>query len=71
MADRKHLHFRLLDAGLTYHQAVLFLIAITVVFGFSSLFLQSQQKLVALIILGTTMFVLAVILVFTYKRKKS
>jgi len=44
MADRKHLHFRLLDAGLTYHQAVLFLIAITVVFGFSSLFLQSQQK---------------------------
>jgi len=71
MADRKHLHFRLLDVGFSYNQAVLFLIAITVVFGFSSLFLQSQQKLIALIILGVIMVVLAAILVFIYRRKKS
>ena len=43
--DRKHFHFRLLDAGLSHRQAVLFLYALTLIFGSSSLFLQSQDKI--------------------------
>lgn len=46
--DRKHLHFRLLDAGLTQKQAVLVFYAISLVFGFSAVALQSMGKLIAL-----------------------
>ena len=51
MADRKHLHFRLLDIGLSHRQVVLFLYLIAASFGMISLFLQSKQKLIALGIL--------------------
>ncbi|NQU77638.1 undecaprenyl/decaprenyl-phosphate alpha-N-acetylglucosaminyl 1-phosphate transferase [Candidatus Falkowbacteria bacterium] len=47
--DDKHLHFRLLRAGLTHRQAVFFYYFIAAGFGASSLFLQSKQKLIALI----------------------
>lgn len=46
--DRKHLHFRLLDAGLTQKQAVLVFYSISLVFGFSAIALQSMGKLIAL-----------------------
>jgi len=68
--DRKHLHFRLLDAGFSQAQAVLFLYVLTLVFGLSSLFLQSQYKMVALIILILVMIILAIILVLNNKNKK-
>ena len=67
--DRKHLHFRLLDAGLTHRQAVLFLYTLSLVFGLSSLFLQSQYKIIALAVLVAVMFILALVLVFKYKNK--
>ena len=67
--DRKHLHFRLLEVGFSQRQAVLFLYALTLIFGLSSLFLQSQYKLVALFVLFVIMVILAVILVWSYKRK--
>lgn len=39
-ADRKHLHHRLLDAGMSVRQAVLFLYALALIFGIAILVLQ-------------------------------
>jgi len=68
-ADRKHLHFRLLDVGLSQKQAVSFLYCLTALFGSLTLFLQSFGKLIALMILAVVMLILVVILVFIYQRK--
>ncbi len=55
--DRTHLHFRLLDTGgLTHRQTVLFLYVLTAIFGVSSIFLQSTQKVLALLVLIASMF---------------
>jgi UDP-GlcNAc:undecaprenyl-phosphate GlcNAc-1-phosphate transferase len=70
-ADKKHLHFRLLDIGFSQRQAVLFLYFLTIFFGLSALFLQSLGKFYALVTLVAIMFVLASILVCLYKRKTS
>jgi len=67
--DRKHLHQRLVDIGLTQRQAVLLLYALTAVFGVSSLFMQSDQKVTALAVVGVTMIVLGLFVVWRYKRK--
>src|SRR3989344_5007478 len=68
-ADRKHLHFRLLDIGLTHRQAVITLYAVTAAFGASSLFLQSFGKVIALLILAAFMLVLALSLILVYNLK--
>lgn len=52
LADQKHLHFRLLDAGMTQRQAVLSLYFFTLAFGISTLFLKSGGKVFALVVLG-------------------
>ena len=69
LADRKHLHFRLLDVGMSQTQAVLFLYFLTMFFGVSSLFLQSQYKIIALFVLFVVMLLLAFNLVLIYKLK--
>lgn len=69
-ADNKHLHFRLLDLGLSHRQAVIFLYAVTAAFGLASLFLSSPGKLAALAVLVLFMLVLAGILVVKYKLNK-
>ncbi|MDP3741641.1 MAG: MraY family glycosyltransferase [bacterium] len=74
VADKKHLHFRLLDTGLTQRQAVVFLYALAAIFGGVAVFLQSLGKLVALIILGAVMLVVAmgvVILNVKFKNQNS
>jgi UDP-GlcNAc:undecaprenyl-phosphate GlcNAc-1-phosphate transferase len=68
-ADRKHLHFRLLDLGFTQRQAVLILYTISAMFGFTAIFLQSWGKLIALIILFCLMLAIAITVVLLYKRK--
>lgn len=68
-ADRKHLHFRLLDLGLSHRQAVLFLYFLSASFGASAIYLQAWGKLVALIILLATMVILASVLVWAYNKK--
>lgn len=55
-ADRKHLHFRLLDVGLSTRQAVLILYAFTAAFGGASLFARGTAKL---IVLGVLVLVMA------------
>lgn len=69
VGDRKHLHFRLLDTGFSHRGAVLFLYALTLIFGLSSLFLQSQHKIVALGVLALVMVILALSLIFSYKKR--
>ncbi len=68
-ADRKHLHFRLLDLGFSQKQTVLILYSISIVFGGTAVFLQSFGKLIALLILFCTMLALALFVVIMYKRK--
>ncbi len=68
-ADRKHLHFRLLDVGLSHRQSVWFLYFLTAAFGVSSLFLRTQGKITALIILALVMILLAFSLILIYRRK--
>ncbi|MBU0649145.1 undecaprenyl/decaprenyl-phosphate alpha-N-acetylglucosaminyl 1-phosphate transferase [Patescibacteria group bacterium] len=67
-ADKKHLHFRLLDIGLSQRRAVLFLYSLTAAFGVCTLFLQSKYKLLALAALCLAMIILALFLVYQYKR---
>ncbi|MHB8871356.1 MAG: MraY family glycosyltransferase [Candidatus Doudnabacteria bacterium] len=68
-ADRKHLHFRLLDLGFSQRQTVLSLYGIAVVFGGIAISMQSMGKLVSLIILFIIMISIALGTVFAYKRK--
>ncbi|MFA6321939.1 MAG: MraY family glycosyltransferase [Candidatus Buchananbacteria bacterium] len=70
-ADRKHLHFRLLDIGLSHRQAVLFLYSATAAFGLTSLFLHSRGKLIALFLLLLFMVVLAAGLFYIYQKKQT
>jgi UDP-GlcNAc:undecaprenyl-phosphate GlcNAc-1-phosphate transferase len=69
IGDRKHLHFRLLDVGFSHRGAVLFLYLLTLIFGLSSLFLQSQRKVVALGVLVIIMLILGISLVVVYKKR--
>lgn len=63
--DRKHIHFRLYDMGCTQRQAVLMLYCIAAFFGLAALFLQSSQKLTALIAVFLMMFLLG----FAFNKK--
>ena len=68
-ADRKHLHFRLLDIGFSQRQTVLILYGIAAGFGLVAIFLQSMGKLVALVVLLGVMLALAISTVAVYKHK--
>lgn len=53
VGDRKHLHFRMLDAGFSHRTAVLILYFFSASFGVAGLFLQSAEKMMALgVVLG-------------------
>ncbi len=70
IADRKHLHHRLLEVGLSQRQAVGLIYFLSLCFGSVALFLESgKQKLTALFILGAVMFFLAIVLVGLSWRK--
>ena len=57
-ADRKHLHFRFLDIGISERKTVLIFYAFASIFGLSALFLQSRGKTFAIGILCVIMFVM-------------
>ncbi|HYV33697.1 MAG TPA: hypothetical protein VE973_02520, partial [Candidatus Limnocylindria bacterium] len=67
--DRQHLHFKLLDIGLSQRQAVLVLYGISGIFGVIAVFMQSLGKLVALIVLFCVMVAIAITTVILYKRQ--
>jgi UDP-GlcNAc:undecaprenyl-phosphate GlcNAc-1-phosphate transferase len=69
-ADREHLHFLLLDAGLTQRQAVLVFYTLAALFGFIAVFLQSLGKLIALFLMLAIMIGIVGSLASLYRRKK-
>jgi len=71
LGDRRHLHHRLLDVGLTHRQAVIFLLFLTTLFGSLSLFLQTFGKLIALGIVLVVMIILGLVLYLAYKKNEN
>ncbi|MBX4187539.1 MAG: undecaprenyl/decaprenyl-phosphate alpha-N-acetylglucosaminyl 1-phosphate transferase [Candidatus Doudnabacteria bacterium] len=69
--DRRHLHYKLTEIGFSEPQAVLFMYALTGIFGVSALFLQSMGKLIALGILVGVMIVIIVTIFIIYKSKQN
>lgn len=67
-ADRKHLHHRLLDLGLSHRQVVLVLYAVTSAFGIAALFLGTQGKVISLGLLLTAMVAFACLLIAKERR---
>ena len=67
LGDAKHLHFRLIDAGLNHRQAVLLLYLLTAVFGSLAIFQQTVGKLVTLGILLVVMVMLGWWVVSRYR----
>jgi UDP-GlcNAc:undecaprenyl-phosphate GlcNAc-1-phosphate transferase len=70
-ADRKHLHLRLLDAGLSHRSVVITLYVFTAVFGITGLFAESREKVIALGILLAVMFGISVWLVRNHKHRNA
>lgn len=68
-ADRKHLHFRLLDVGFSHRGAVLFLFALTAIASATTIVFHGLQKVVALGVLTIVMVVLASLLVVVAHRR--
>lgn len=69
VGDKKHLHFRLLDIGLSQRQTVLLLYFLSAVFGGVAVFLQSWGKLVALAVLFAVMIAIGLSVVIIYRKK--
>ncbi len=67
--DNRHLHFRLLDIGLSQKQAVLLLYLLALGFGGIAVFLQSLGKLVALGIMSLIMIVVVISVAILYNKK--
>ena len=59
-ADRKHLHFRFLDLGISARKTVLIFYAFASIFGLSALFLQSKGKTFALLFLCVIMTIVVI-----------
>ncbi len=66
VGDSEHLHFKLIESGLTQKQAVLLMYAISFLFGVTTLFLQSSEKMIALVLL----FILMLLLGVWFSKKK-
>ncbi len=60
VGDSEHLHYKLLQSGMSHKQVVLFLYALSFSFGITTLFLQSKQKLIAFAFLFILMLLLAI-----------
>ncbi|MFA6028142.1 MAG: MraY family glycosyltransferase [Patescibacteria group bacterium] len=68
--DRRHLHFQLLDIGFSHRSAVIFLYFLTTIFGLSTLFLESSQKLIALGVLVVVMIGLGLFVYYKYRKAR-
>ena len=67
-ADRGHLHFKLIDAGLNIRQAVLVFYFFAAFFGLSALWLQSMGKVLMLVVLVLLMIMMTGLLSFYQKK---
>lgn len=71
VGDRRHLHYKLTEIGFSEPQAVLFLYALSGIFGVSALFLQSLGKLIALGIMVLVMAAIIITVFVIYKVKQT
>lgn len=69
LADRSHLHHRLLDVGFSERTTVIFIYILTALFGVVALLSSTEEKFYALIWLCTLMTGLAISLALIGKRK--
>jgi UDP-GlcNAc:undecaprenyl-phosphate GlcNAc-1-phosphate transferase len=69
--DRSHLHFRLLELGLSHRQTVLFFYVVAAMFGTSTVYLHGPQKVVALGVMGGIVIGVAVGGAFILKRREN
>lgn len=70
-ADRQHLHFRLLDIGLSHRQVVLTLYGCTAAFGAAALFFHGKAKVAVLLALVMVMLLLGGAVVRMSKKKRA
>lgn len=69
VGDKRHLHFRLLDIGLSQRQSVVILYLFAAAFGGIAVFLQSYGKLIALLALSGLMVAIILVVALLYRRK--
>ncbi|MBU3906424.1 undecaprenyl/decaprenyl-phosphate alpha-N-acetylglucosaminyl 1-phosphate transferase [Patescibacteria group bacterium] len=67
-SDKKHLHFRFLDIGLSQRQTVVIYYGFSFIFGISALFLQSKGKV--FVLAGLIIIMLFIAGFFTYLDRK-
>lgn len=67
--DRKHLHHRLLDLGLSQRQVVLIYYAIAALIGMAGLFLQSREKVILFGVTAAVMVIGATVIVVSERRR--
>lgn len=70
-ADREHLHFRLVNLGLSVKKSVLLYYIVAIVFGLSTLFLQSVGKVFALATLAIIMLLIVMFFAYLDRSKKN
>ncbi|MDD4901495.1 MAG: MraY family glycosyltransferase, partial [Patescibacteria group bacterium] len=70
-ADRQHLHFRLLNLGLSVRKSVCLFYGIAIIFGVSALFLQSAGKVLALAVLAVIMLLVVFFFAYLDRRRKA
>lgn len=68
--DRRHLHYRLIDAGLSVRTAVLFFYLIALAFGFLGLVGSTQAKTIGFVVLMCVMGVTVTALLWALKKKR-
>ena len=66
--DSAHLHYRLLRKGVSHRLVVLLMYVLALGFGASTLFLQSSQKVIALVLLVVVMIGIGIYLVWGSSR---
>ncbi|XOU94527.1 MAG: glycosyltransferase family 4 protein [Candidatus Kerfeldbacteria bacterium] len=69
-ADKKHLHFRLLDVGLSHRQVVLLLYFISLSFGSVAIFMSGQEKFIALCLMVFVMILFVWFIIKRYRNRK-
>ena len=68
-ADNKHLHFQLLNLGLSQRQTVLFLYLVALIFGSVAVYASSFGKLIAVVLMVVFMVILSLIIYLNKKLK--
>ena len=71
LADKEHLHHRLLNVGVTHKNVVLIILSLVALLGFASLFSGTQTKLI--LMAGVVVFIILLIgsIILIQRRKRS